>query len=817
MDSSLSSLFGWSSIASSAPPKLATFEHLFTQPSHQKQGLAFCLDCSGSTAYTNDKSYDGKSFAEIYSEAMLLLTEQLPKHRVICWSTGVSELNGPSLDEYNAAIKNKIPIAQVVHGMNEGTDPQQVLPLVKGTTSLIVTDGEITDQAIALIKNKIPTSGIGSVFLVIVPHIQSYKNMYSGMANVEVSAKDSIRLSIPQAFSERLATVIIWNYRKKMFELIPELTAPWVDQTKSLTDLLNSPVPVVVPGEFLTKHNGQYKSFSFSKLLDWLKDNTVDETTIGKLIELGVRAAVRQQASPQQRDSWNNCMQSIFHKVLTAKVKTEFIELATPVDASMIERIKITTINDKEWKRIDTIHRQKLSELFANLLIDKTVGELKSVGSAKASQTVANVAAFASMKQEDKLSEISSALLKDSCTICGEHTHIFKTISVPTKLLLQFNLCKVEKQVSLKKGKKKGQMETIKFLDMDLLKSSLEENPPKLYFLNLCTGCANISLNQARLHSDPENCVTGLVPQNQMVMNGVQTVTDRLFLCPFISDDKITDLSDPNDPKLSFARQWLRGFISKAIGLDPASKETLNASLMFLTALANDKATALVVFPNQKSLVSGGRNNQYPSTIARLFKPSLQKISPDTLNLISIVSDVVELAEMPVLPESNRLLLLCLLEKKVNILITAKHQRDKVSSLLDVVLDEIRTSGDSKNKEKFGITPAMIDLIRSSESIAAYKTNNPEPTNKFIATYLQNVMNFNVQSVAMQEVSLIKVFNATTIKEVSDGLHTNEDYLQRMIDRSKLTSGEFMSMIPKFVNELIASHGDRMDVMMKFL
>jgi hypothetical protein len=697
--------------------------------------------------------------------------------------------------------------------MNDGTDPQTVLPYIKNMTSIIVTDGEISEQAIVSIKNKIPTSGIGSVFLVIVPHIQSYKNMYNGMANVEVSAKDSIRLSIPQAFSERLATVIIWNYRKKIFELIPELTAPWVDQTKSLSDILNSPVPVVVPGEFITKYNGQYRSFSLGKLLDWLKENPVDETNISKLVELGVRAAIRQQGSPQQRDAWNNCMQSIFHKVLSAKVKMEFIEVAAPANATMLERIKITSINDKEWKRIDTIHRQKLSELFANLLIDKTVGELKSVGSAKASQTVANVAAFASMKQEDKLSEISSVLIKDLCTICGEHTHVFKTISVPTKLLLQLPSCKVEKQVARKKGK----METVKFLDMDLMKSSLEENPPKLYFLNLCTGCANISLNQARLHNDPENCVTGLVPQNQSVVNGVQTVTDRLFLCPFISEDKITDLSDPNDPKLSFSRQWLRGFISKAIGLDPASKETLNASLMFLTSLANDKATALMVFPNQKSLVSGGRNNQYPATIARLFKPSLQKISAETLNLISIVSDVVELADMPVLPESNRLLLLCLLEKKVNILITAKHQRDKVSTILDTVLDEIRSHGDSKNREKFGITSSMADLIRSSDSIASYKTQNTELLNKFVATYLQNVMNFNVQSVAMQEVSLIKVLNATTIKEISDGLHTNEEYLQRMIDRSKLTSGEFISMIPKFVNELITNNGDRMNVMMKFL
>ena len=812
MSAPLSSLFGWSNIASNAPQKVLTIDHLFNQPQQQKQTIAFCLDCSGSTTYESKKSYDNKTFAQIYSEAMLNLTEQLPKHRVICWSSVATELNGDSLTEYQNAIKSQIPVAKVVYNMNNGTDPQQILPLIKNCTSVIVTDGEISENAINLIKQQIPNSGIGSVFLVIVPHIDTYKNMYAATDN-EITAKDNIKISIPQAFSERLATVIIWNYRKRIFEIIPELTAPWVDKTKNLYELLNAPVPIVIPGEFLTKYNEQYRSFSINKLVDWLKANTSDITIINKLIEFGVRHAIRQQASTQQREIWNTCIQNLFHKLLNEKIKNEYVEVAIPVDATMLERIKITTINDKELKRLDNKYRKELSDLFANLLIEKTVGELQSVGSAKATQTIANVAAFASMKQEDKLTEISSVLVKDACTICGEHTNVFKTISVPTKLLVQFNLCTVEKQVSRKKGK----METVKFLDFEQMKSSLEQYPPRLYFMNLCTGCSNISLDKARLHGDPENCITGLVPQNQVVINGINTVTERLFLCPLISSDKISDMSDPNDPKLSFARQWLRGFISKVMNLEPASNETLNASLMFLTAIANDKNSAEIVLPNQKSLISGGRNNRWPISVGRLFKPSVQKISAETLNLISIVSDVVELAEIQVIPESNRLLLLCLLGKKVNVLLTAKRQRDKVIALLDTVLNEIKETGNSKDKEKFGITNENAHSIHQHNNIESYKNENNELVTKFVATYLQNIVGVNVQMIAMHEASLINVLNATTIKDVSIGLNTNEDYLQKMIGRSNLSSTEFMTIIPKFVNEWVNTQGDKMNVMMKFL
>lgn len=810
----LSSLFGWSSIASNTPPKIATFNHLFTVPNQEKQELALCIDGSGSTLFDQTRSHDNKSFSEIYAEALLVLTNQIPNHKVICWSSTAKYLVGDELQQYESAIQNRVPIAQIISGMNGGTDPQHILPLIKNRTSILVTDGDITDQAIAAMRNKIPASGIGSVFLIIVPHIDQYKNMYNDNKNVEVSTKDSIRLSIPQAFSERLATVIIWNYRKKVFELIPELTAPWVDQTKSLFDLLDNPVPVMAPGEFLTKCGNQYKSFSLPNLIDWFKNNNVDEDTIEKLVEMDITSAIRQQASAQQRDAWNLCIQNTYNKILNQKMKSDFVEIPVPENATMIDRIKITTQNDRAYKKLEATHSQKLGVICAKLSIGQTVSEMKNVGAAKSKQTIANVAAFSTMKQEDKLAEISSALPQGDCSICGEHTHVFKTVSVPAKLLLQFSLCQYEKQVQ----RKKNQMQTIKILDLEALKVALETYSPKLYFMDLCTGCTNTALTKAKLPSDPENCVTGLVPQNQIIdAQGHKVITERLFVCPFIRGDLILDSCDPNDSRLSFARQTLRGFISKAINLDPAGQDCLTASLMFLSAMANNKESAQLIFPNQKSLLSGGKNNKYPDSVGRLFKPTTGKISAQTLSMIAIVENVIELAEIPVLPESTKLLLLCLLERKVTILITAQKQRTIVYRKLTTVLDEIRTNGDSKEKEKFGISAFMLEGIQKSTNNKVYGDENKQLFDTFIATYFQNVMGWNVQSIADNEKHLLQTLNATNVKEVATALNLNEDYLQKMIERSKMTSVDFMHLIPAFVNALVNHSGDKTDVMMKFI
>ena len=399
----MQNLFGFEKLSISAPPKVDNIDNIFREPSNQKQEVVFCPDGSGSTAF------EQKKFHELYADALSILREQIPKeHKVVCWSSTARFLEGAELSQFNEIITNKIPFALQIKDMNGGTDPQHLLPHLKGKIGVIVTDGEIGDSAISAIRNKISQSGIGAVFLIIIPHIDSYPNMYNGKANVEVSAKDSIRLSIPQAFSEKLATVIIWNFRKKEFEMISELTAPWVDQTKSLFELLSNPVPVTKAGEFLTKSiDNKYKSFSLEELITWLKNNNVDEMTLMKLFDYGVASAIRQQASVSQKDAWNMCIQNVFNKILSFMVSKDFTEEKIPEEVTMIDRIKITMQNEHAKKKIENKYRHHLADLCGKISVGQTVGEFKNVAQAKAKQTDANVGAFKTMKQEDKLTQIS--------------------------------------------------------------------------------------------------------------------------------------------------------------------------------------------------------------------------------------------------------------------------------------------------------------------------------------------------------------------------------------------------------------------------
>lgn len=803
----MESLFGFINLANQAPPKVESIDSLFQQQQLKNQEIVLCVDTSGSTTFKTTFTHDNKGFAQVYSEAVKLLSKMLPHHKVVCWSSKAKELVGEELTIYNNALANAIPIAEVIKDMNEGTEPDTILPFVKNKSVVLLTDGEISESSANNIRNKLINSGIGSVFLVIIPHIDSYKNMYSANQNVEVSAKDSIRLSIPQAFSQCLATVIIWNYRKKEFEFIDELSASWVDTKKPLSDILSNPVPVTKVGEFLVKNNDKYLSFSLENLIGFLKVKNIDENTLMKLDELGVSLAIRQQASIKQRDDWNLCIQNIFTKILSQKVQKDFNEKDIPDDISMVERIKIILQNDKERTKIENIHKHKLGELCGKLSVGQTVGEIKNVAAAKVKQTVANVNAFATMKTEDKLSEISQVLIHGDCTICSESKPIFKTISIPTKLLLQMSMCNYEKQVT-----QKNKVKTIKFLDLEQLKASLENNPPKLYFLDLCAGCCNVSMTKAKLPSDPENCITGMVPQN--IKDG--NVIERLFVCPLIDEKYITDLSDPNRSELSFARQTLRGFISKTMNLDPASQECLTASLMFLSSLATNKENSRLIFANQKSLLSGGRQNKYPETVGRLFKPTTGKLSSQSLSMIAIVENVVELAEFPILPESTKLLLLCLLERKVTILLTAQTQRKNVIKKLDLVFEKIR-SNNNTNYQEFGISDLQFEAIKGAESLEKYIENNKDQYTSFIATYMQNVMNYNIQEIARHEQSLMNVLKASSIDEIAKSLYINTDYLNKMILRSNMTHEDFMKMIPHYISALCKKDGDRTGITLSFV
>ena len=298
---------------------------------------------------------------------------------------------------------------------------------------------------------------------------------------------------------------------------------------------------------------------------------------------------------------------------------------------------------------------------------------------------------------------------------------------------------------------------------------------------------------------------------------GHKVVTERLFVCPLIAPEYILDNCDPNRSELSYARQHLRGFVATTIGLNPASQDCLMACLMLLSELSTNKENALIIFPNQKSLLSGGRVNKFPTTVGRLFKPSTDKMSAQTLSMIATVENVIEMAEMKVIPESSKLLLLCLMERKVTILITAQKQKGNVEKKLSIVLNEIRSNGDSKDKEKFGISDMMKESIKKSSNNEQYMKENEGQYTTFIATYMQNVMNWNIHAIANHEKYLMDLLKSSTMQEVAIALQINEEYLVRMLESSKMTAESFMKMIPKFVNDLAENPEDKMSVMMKYI
>ena len=415
------------------------------------------------------------------------------------------------------------------------------------------------------------------------------------------------------------------------------------------------------------------------------------------------------------------------------------------------------------------------------------------------------------MKQEDKLSEISTALPVEDCGICGNHTHVFKTVSIPCKLIIQMMMCRDEKQITGKKNK----TQTVNMLNMENFKMALEAYKPRFHFLNLCSECANVSMAQARLPSDPEYGVTNLIPQNQND-NGV--VNERLLIFPFIAPENIQEGSNPNESRLSFARQWLRGFISKNIGLDPAGNDCLLGSLMFLTSLANDKDTARMIFANQTSLLRGGRIDRYPQTVGRLFKPNTQKISAEVLTLISLVQEVIDLTGMQTLPEANKLLLLCLLDRRISILIHAKNMRTRATENMDKCIKTIFAGQKSEYTERFGIDQKTVDAITHCKSAESFKVDYDHIYNQCIATYLQQYSNLDLKNIAFQEEQLMKIIQSSSIKDMAKPLNINEDHLRKMVERSQMDEETFVNMVPKFIKGMInVDAANKMGVMMQFI
>ena len=94
----LSSLFGWNQFATNVPLKIPTMDHLFSDAKQVKQEMIVAVDSSGSTLFRDKQAFDGKTFDQIYVEAIKNLHKLLPEHKIILWSSNAKELTALELE-----------------------------------------------------------------------------------------------------------------------------------------------------------------------------------------------------------------------------------------------------------------------------------------------------------------------------------------------------------------------------------------------------------------------------------------------------------------------------------------------------------------------------------------------------------------------------------------------------------------------------------------------------------------------------------------------------------------------------------------------
>lgn len=785
------SLFGWKNIAKETPKKTESPDGQFKEiRSDGRNTVSVCYDTSASTAFTEAKSETGQPFSAIYADALLNLHKQLPaKHEVVCWSNVTTKLEGKWLEIFRNCIEGKAPLASQLEanglgGMNGGTNPNGILNVCKGQTIVLVTDGEIPQELIAELSRTVPTSGIGNVFLVIVPHINKYPALYNqSVKEKEDETMNSIDTSIPQAFSNRLAATLVWIYKQQKFELVLEMTAKWINPKHSLADMLGNIPPSAPLGEFSIMFEGKFMSFSVEKLIQWVDTSVYDINAIEKLVIMGVADAIKQQANREQKEKWNQVIQKGFQKVLDVQMKAEYQEKPVPADVPMMEAIKIATVNQRARSLVEKSCCEKMGKIFGKLLVEKTLSEVTKIGQAKIAQTVANVGQFQNMKQEDQINTVAEMLTHGTCSVCAAETNVFKTCIIPTDLIVKMKLSVEDRE----RAGKKGKVIKYQWLNVPLLRSALDENRPALYMIDFCAECAKEAMVRARHPTDPKYGITGFVPQNMATVGGMQRVVNRLLVVPLIAKERMDRTCNPNISQISFCRQWLRGWISETMALNPASQETLLASLCFLSALANSKENAEFIFANQMSLLRGGSHDRYPDTVGRLFEPSPKDLSSETLMLISTVEQVVEMAEIPVRSDCNKLLLLCLVDRYVTPLLTAKKQQER----------------------------AVVELKKKGEWPTS---ENPDEINRVLGKYLQDHMGVDVQLMSLRETQLTRVLEAKTFVELSVAFRLPEDQFRKMIERSNMTPEQMQKMVPKFVDALaVAGDQGKMRVIQEFV
>ena len=779
---------------------------VFSLVKKSKVPVSGWTDLSGSTLFDSKKASNGDTFNIIYAKALQIIWPVMKNFKNGIWSSQARMLDSNELVTFANNIENTLPLASSFQNMNGGTSPEDIIPKIRDQIAVIITDGAIPPNSIEIISKKILDSGVVGVFLVIVPHIDEYPNMYA--SNVEANAKDSIKLSIPQAFSSKLWGVMVYVHSKKTFEMVPELCAKHVNTTITISvdnctnnkfsEFLSNPIPTALPGEILTMNSSDVvHSFSIEKLIPVV--NLVEsnyetiELLVTQLVDYGICTAIRQNASASEKEAWNNCVNSLYMKALSAKIGSEMKLPEIDPNADLLEQIKIARQNDVARKREEAKYTREVNQLCSQLFVDKTVREMTNIAMAKQKQTANNVKLGQTLALDDKLATISNVLPMGTCTICGTGDHCFKVCLIPAKLLEKMGLCTQERSVG-KKGKK------MVFLCLDPLKKTLEESAPRLYDMELCGGCANDCINRAGHPSDPVGCgITRLVPQN--LTNGI--VNYHMIVLPLVSPANIDDRCDPNRSELSLARQWLRGFVSKTMKLDVAGQDTLTACLNFLCSLATDKESAQLIFANVVSLLrGGGKNTRYEDTVRSLSQLSTKTSSAEQMNWQALCDRLIQLGEIPIQihPKRYKLSFLNALTDQIKRLINTKNAIERGKKKLELVLSAIQ-SGSNAHPDmiKFGIdVPTAEQLRAEGDNVSA------ETRDKFLETYLQSAI--SVDGSQKVEATLMAVLSATAIGELATALNLDPAFFDRMLTRSNTTELELLKMIPDFVNDLIVAH-----------
>lgn len=860
MDKLTSLLGGWSQIKEAAvtttttnnnnigPCTKSSFDSLFTTlPSVNK--LTVAIDCSGSVSYTQDKAHDNKNFTEIYVEAVRNLLSQLPTNNLsyVLWASLAKLLTNEEYEIVKKFIDSNLPfdlmtsaieeyamsqllkareqeleskpdsilksdLTKQVINIGSGTNPASILPLIDNSTAVIITDGNIDSNQVLSIKNSIGNCSCGPIILVIIPHIHEYRNLY--VKDVEMDALNSINITIPQAFSTKLATVMIWNYKTKSYFMVPELTSPWVNGAGdnigavTLGTLVSRDLPLVSGSCLISKVGPKFKTLNLEALDKYAKGCTNIMSLVNLMIEYKIPETIRQQANAQQKQLYNNICTYLFNKG-TGEALANIKNIILNDDMTLLEKLKASCQYDKTRRDAENKFISEFGPLFNKITVDKTVGEVTSIGAAKTLQTKFNVNNFQKMEQKDKLAEMADVLPVDECSLCGTVDHVYFSFNFPTKFILGMMTSCVDERRS-----RNGKVE--RFLNCTNFKKLLDEHAPKVYCLRFCSSCAIRVTGQAKDSQDPEYGITRLIPQN--IVNG--TVHNRLLLLPLIDKNKITDTSNPNEPKLSFVRQVWRGIFSKMLSLNVAGMDVMNALLLYLTSIATEE-TAPIIYANQVSFLRGGSNDKYPDTIGRLFKVSVKPISSEVMTQITAISPVVEMCKIPIIPESKKLLLFCLLDRKIWPLISAKRHKDAAyEKFMQVVSDMKNGKVDNIMLSKFGLNNDAINKIMASESVDAWYqepgSEGEQILMNSISLYLQD-KGLNMGKLVFEEAKFKELMTSTNFDQMASSINIDKNYLTSTVGAMNLTFEQFKEKVVAFIGDLVNDCKDTSSVIMKYI